>query len=392
MRNCFIYFGLLTVLLVSSCRKTEYASVTSPAYLRVFNCLEYSPTLDNKDRPQPFLTMLIDPVLDADGVPESAAIIGDFLEQRSTWARPYPDAGSNEVWQKEYPGTNRVLAAPILNGYDLSSWAQVPSGPHRVIFRTRPLNNTPFFELSKLERGVSLVDTTIDLSPTEVYTMQILIKDYVKNDPIMYLRHETFPKQPFVDSMVYVNFYNLSADGFFELAPNEQLNTNLTSTKLRDTMAIYYSLKKRNNSTFTALPGYGDVPMGRIIRSLNGTVTPYYSFPLFADTSSNKVFTGNLCQQFSFFGPGMNPQNIGYSGYLPAGAYSTLILGDYGEEHMAGNFPFRVRGDLRTGMIISIHSGTQNPRSFSTVNTVEYINRKFYVTTIQRSYAPPVYQ
>lgn len=391
MKKNFIYYLLLLGLLAVGCRKTEYANINQPAYLRVFNSLEYMPTMDNKDAPQPFLVMLIDPVMDADGLPVSAAVTGDFLKQRSSWARPYPDAASNVIWQTEYPGTKRVLAAPTLNGYDLSSWAQVPSGKHRVIFQTRPLNNTPYFELSKLEKGIALVDTTIDLTAQEVYTMHVLLKSYAKQDPVMYLRQESFHKQPFADSLVYVNFYNLSADGFFDLAPNTLPNTYMVSTKLRDTMSIYYSLKRRNNSTLTSIPGYDGVPVGKIVRSQDGKIAPYYSFPMFADTSSNRIFTGNMSQMFQFFGPGVNPQNLGYPDFLPIGVYSSLILGDYGPENTTSTMPFMVRADLRTGMIISIHSGRNNPQSFSTVNTVEYINRKFYVTTIQRVYAPPVY-
>ncbi|NIG56737.1 hypothetical protein [Chitinophaga sp. Cy-1792] len=392
MKRYFLYFLIMGGMLMGSCRKTEYAAIDSPAYLRVFNNLEYSPSLDTKDVPQPFLTMLIDPVLDADGTPVSAAITGDFLDHRDPWARPYPDAASNVIWQKEYPGTKRVLAGPILNGYDLASWAQVPSGKHRVIFRTRPLSNTPYFELSKGEKGVTLVDTTLELSPKEVYTMHVLTEDYVKNNPIMYLRRETFPNQPFVDSMVYVNFYNLSSDGFFEKAPNEIVNQQLASTKLRDTMYVYGTLSRKKNGLVTPINGFNGIPMGRVIRSLDGVVTPYQRFPLFPDTSSNKIFTGNMSQAFGFYRAGFNPQNLIYPLDLPAGVYSALTMGDYDENSTTGLYPYKIKGDLRTGMIISIHSGNDNPRSFSSVNTVEYINRKFYVTTIQRTFEPPVYK
>ncbi|MBO9727305.1 MAG: DUF4397 domain-containing protein [Chitinophaga sp.] len=382
---------LVIALFVSSCRKTDYAAVNSPAYLRVFNCLEFIPTLNNKDVPQPFLVFLIDPVTDDYGVPVSAATTGDFLKRRADWARPYPDAASNVLWQDEYPGTRRVLAAPVVNGYDLSSWAQVPSGKHRIIFRTRPLNDVPYFELDKAERGITLIDTTINLTAGEVYTMHALTEEYASQRPMMYLRNETFPKQPFADSMVYVNFYNLSAANFYALSLNVAPNIDLSNTKLRDTMNVYYSLSKRNNSIITALPGYRGIPMGPIIQSLEPKVAPYYSFPLFPDSSSNKIFTGNMCQMFGFYGPGYTPDNLTFPGFLPVGAYSAVIIGDYGESALGFYSPFKVKCDLRTGLVVSIHSGTTNPRSFATVNTVEYINRHFYITTIQRKYAPPVY-
>lgn len=381
---------LLTALLFSSCRKTEYAELNSPAYLRVFNCLEFVPTLNNKDVPQPFLAFLVDPVMDDYGVPLSAAITGDFLQRRADWARPYPDAASNVLWQNEYPGTKRVLAAPIVNGYDLSSWAQVPSGKHRIVFRTRPLNNTPYFELEKTERGITLIDTTIKLTAGEVYTMHALLEDFTNQRPMMYLRNETFQKQPFADSLVYVNFYNLSANDFYTKGPNVLPNVDISNTKLKDTMNVYYTLGKQTNDVITAFPGYKGIPMGQVTHSLQPVVTPYYSFPLFPDSSSNKIFTGNMCQAFGFYAPGLSPDNLTYPGFLPVGAYSAVIMGDYG---LIRNtyYPFRVKCDLRTGLVVSIHSGTTNPRSFATVNTVEYINRRFYITTIQRKFAPPVY-
>ncbi|NLR81414.1 DUF4397 domain-containing protein [Chitinophaga eiseniae] len=394
MNKRYYIFLLLPLLgLLGSCRKTEYASIQSPAYLRVFNCLDYTASLDNKDAPQPFLTFMIDPATDENGIPVSAAVTGDFLDHRDDWAMPYPDAASNVIWQKEFPGTKRVLAAPVLNGYDLSSWAQVPSGKHRVIFRTRPLNNTPYFELDKQDRGVTLIDTTIDLTAGEVYTMHALVAEYASKQAMMYLRNETFPKQPFADDQVYVNCYNLSAKGFFELSANTVTNEVLTSTKLRDTMNVYYTLARRGAfNAVVPMPGYKGIPMGQIYRSLESKVAPYFSFPLFADSSSNKIFTGNMMQQFSFYATGFSPENMVFPDFLAVGAYSSLLLGDFGDNpNRSSYYPFLVRADLRTGLIVSIHSGTNNPRSFATVNTIEYINRRFYVTTVQRKYAPPVY-
>lgn len=139
-------FLLLLIMAGIGCRKTDYPVVDNPAYIRVFNSLTSQLTLADKDKPQPFLTMLIDPVLDKDGIPESAAVTGDFLDIRESWARPYPDAANTELYQKEYPGTAKVAAAPIINGYNLASWAQVVSGEHRIMFISRPVNTTPFFQ------------------------------------------------------------------------------------------------------------------------------------------------------------------------------------------------------------------------------------------------------
>ena len=116
-------FGLL--LFASGCVKVEYSKINDPAYLRVFNNLNYIQTLGSKDNKVPFFCMFINPVVDADGMPVSAEIVGDFLDQRDAYAPPYPShvGSSISVNNPEYPGKENVLVGPILNGFDLSSWA-----------------------------------------------------------------------------------------------------------------------------------------------------------------------------------------------------------------------------------------------------------------------------
>lgn len=390
MHNRVIYIlVLLTLLGGTSCRKTEFAEVNSPAYLRVFNSLEYVVTLDNKELPQPFLTMLIDPVFDEQGIPVSAAITGDFLDKRDGWARPYPDAANTNIYQKEYPGTAKVVAAPVLNGYDLSSWAQIPSGSHRVMFISRPLNTVPFYELNNDLKKQVIVDTTIDLTQGEVYTMNVIQKSYTAQNAGVYLRNETFVKRSFSDSLVYINFYNLSSEGFFANAPKG--DGHELYNKLRDTMQVFCSLSRFRQSGMpnTPINGQQDIAMGILIRSQDPVVAPYYSFPLFADTTSDKIYTGRLSQQFTFIQPGYSAGNLGYIGNLPDNVYSTMGVGDFG--YTNPSLPSVITGDTRSGLVVSVRSGIYNPRSFATINTLEYINRKFYVTTVQRKFAPPVY-
>src|SRR5262249_49934691 len=143
-----------------------------------------------------------------------AATFGDYLDKRAPWAMPYPDAGNTSLYQTEYPGTYKVMAAPILNGFDLASWAQVPSGQHRIVIAARPRNNTPFFELQPKLRQNILVDTVLQLDIREVYTMQVVQQSAITRKTALYTRKEDFWKQPFSDSLVYVNFYNLSAEGY----------------------------------------------------------------------------------------------------------------------------------------------------------------------------------
>ena len=390
MKYQLSFCTVLLVLLLAGCRKTDFAAVENPAYIRVFNCLDFNTTIDNKDAPQPFLVMMIDPVLDKDGIPESAAITGDFLDKRDAWARPYPDAVNTTLWQKEYPGTLKVLAAPILNGYDLSSWAQVPSGRHRIIFQTRPYNQTPYFKLEKKLRGVTLIDTTIDIGVREVYTMQVLQKNYRSPKTILYVRNENFVKQALSDSMVYVNFYNLSSEGFFDVAKTIIDPNEIPNKLMKDQMGVFFSLTKNKDSRPAPVAGFTHVPMGSITRSHKPDVSPYYSFPLFADTSASKIFTGNMGQYFAFCAPGYTPDIIpAYQ--TPVGIFTGVAFGDYGDDAGSQYWPYKIKGDLRTGMVVSIHSGKHNPRSFSTINTVEYINKKFYLTTIQRKFEPPIY-
>src|ERR1700744_3558621 len=165
------------IFLMSACRKTEYNVINNPAYLRVFNSLNYDINITNKDYPPPFLAMIIDPKYDASGLITGGGVLGDFLDKRSAYAPPYPDkAGSTSYKNTEYPGSAKVLAAPIVNGIDLSSWAQVTSGRHRIVFYNRPVNSTPFFSLATYDRQNLLLDSVINFVPGEIYTLEVLQK------------------------------------------------------------------------------------------------------------------------------------------------------------------------------------------------------------------------
>jgi len=48
-------------------------------------------------------------------------------------------------------------------------------------------------------------------------------------------------------------------------------------------------------------------------------------------------------------------------------------------------------GTVLPNLLVNIHSGKNNPQTFATVNTLEVVNGRVYLTTIQRKYAPPVY-
>jgi len=388
---------MIALLFITGCSKVEYTKIESPAYLRVFNDLNYVQTLDTKDQEIPFLTMLIDPVMDQDGMPVSTAILGDFLDQRAPYAPPYPShiGNSTSVNNPEYPGKEDVLVAPVVNGFDLSSWAQIPSGSHRIVFMFRPKNTIPFFSLeSRLKKKV-LIDTTMVLDAQEVYTLHILQKDYVSKKNGILLRQENFHKLPLSDSLVYVNFYNLSAKGFWEADNVEKGGNNYVKgavgNGIRDRMNIFYTLY-RGNDAKSAVPNFTGNFLGEVKRNTGElTVNPYYSFPLFADPLSDGIHT-DVWQRLDVMAPGFAPASKPYGGsdlntdnnWAPLSFYSngTVKPIQYGDDNSI----------TLPNMIVNIHSGIYNPHSFATVNTIEFVNGNVYLTTVQRKYAPPIYK
>jgi len=382
------------ILMVSGCAKVDYAKIDDPAYLRVFNNLNYTIGLNNKDEDVPFLTMLIDPEMDQSGIPVNAAIKGDFLDQREPYAPPYPSHIGSSISSKnvEYPGKEDVLVGPILNGFDLSSWAQIPSGKHRIVFMFRPVNNIPFFQLDAKLKTKILIDTTIVLDTREVYTLHVLQKNFTTKKNGVYLRKENFHKQSLSDSVVYVNFYNMSAKGFVE-APNSEKTGYFKSGALRggikEHMNIYYSLYTSVKTMASPVPGYKHQLMGKLSRNSEVLeVSPYYSFPLFADGKSDGIYT-NVWQRFDLMAPGVDPANNPYESFQldTNGEWAPINCMENGKSMLTGND----NAAQLPNMIVNIHSGVYNPRSFGTVNTIEIVNGNVYLTTVQRKYAPPIY-
>ncbi|WP_295125441.1 hypothetical protein [uncultured Chitinophaga sp.] len=384
MMLCAVLFGL------SGCSKVDYTEIDKPAYLRVFNNLNLKIGLENKDEERPFLTMLIDPVLDKDGLPTGAAIKGDFLDQRAPYAPPYPShiGSNNSVNNPEYPGKENVLVGPVLNGFDLSSWAQIPSGTHRIMFLYRPTNSIPFFNLEPGLRKKVLVDTVLTFGERDVYTMHVLQRDFTTKETGLLLRKEVFHTLPLSDSLVYMNFYNYSSDGFWQ-ADNSlkkyQHSSGLLQNGIRDDMNIWLSLCKGTSTT--PLPGQQFGYLGQVVRDArSGNVTPYYSFPLFADPASDHIST-DIWGRFTLLAPGIDPERN------PYGDVSADTEGAYAFISCRGNgSAMNEQGALTLpGLIVNIHSGKYNHRSFATVNTIEIVNGNAYLTTVQRKYPPPVY-
>ncbi len=421
--------AVATVWSMLSCQKIEYTTMDSPAYLRVFNSLNQLEVMDNKGDTLQYLCMLVNPSFDAAGIPIDAEIVGDFLNVRAPYAPPYPSnigvsTGRNN---NEYPGKESVLVAPILNGYDLSSWAQVPSGTHRFLFVYRPKNEVPFFNLDKRFRGGIAVDSTFQLEHGEVYTLQAVMTDFSTKSRGLILRQEKFHRQAFSDSLVYLNFYNYSARGFHQADKKYKLPTaknmeHLFELGVRDTMSVYMTLfEGQEFVTYfdgvlltgqrMASSNYNGSYVTSVSRGrFDGTVAPYVNFPIWVNDRQDGIAT-DLWQRFYFLAPGMELRQNRFDEY--AGFYASHVggvMGDTGGNFAAINFVLSGRKVYYPGvlcstcsmhgyhagvnlpnLIVNTHSGPHNPRSFATVNTVEIINGQVYLMAIQRRYAPPVY-
>ncbi len=213
------------VLLSGGCQKYETLSpVKPPAYLRVFNSIT---NYDKGDlqriniRTGRVLTVLIDPVVsDARHIPQTAATIGDFIYSRAFYAAPYETRPNVQFANTEYPGSYPVRVAGNINNLDLSRWAQVTSGDHRVMILKRSVagaNNKRYFDNFPADQRdsafVVALDTTLHFTEGEVYTLEVGNRSAYDATQLQgYLRQENFTREHFDTGKVYVNFYNMLTD------------------------------------------------------------------------------------------------------------------------------------------------------------------------------------
>ncbi|HEY8955751.1 hypothetical protein [Chitinophaga sp.] len=415
------------LLITTGCRKTTYNVIPEAAYLRVFNSLNYDVDVTTKDQPPPFLAMIIDPEYDASGLVTGGKIVGDHLDQRSAYAGPYPaNAGNTSFRNTEYPGSKKVLVGPILNGFNLSSWAQIPSGRHRVLFYSRPISEAPFFSLPERDRKSLLVDSTIDFTPGEVYTMEVLQKTVATQYPLpitLYLRKEQFTRMPFSDTMLYANFYNLSAEGYAAANPGAHpsglqgyVNANNKCRAFGDTMNIYYSLftddcpypyVDGSPTGNTLIPGFNNLWLGTVVRSHVAGVAPYYSVPMFAAPDTTGGILSRQWELFILMRPGLFPLPgpvavDGSNGMAQANAQFGAIGCSNGSNDGKGttsalarrsvprvDFTDLIASSWLPNLIRYTASGPYVQRSFSTISSIEIINNRVYMMSVQRSYPPP---
>lgn len=261
---------LLCALLAVACKKYAPApDISGAAYLRIFNDIPFTLTLANKEQVVPFFTVIIDPDINAAGVPTGGKVVGDYLGSRQPFNTSTSSNEGNALGTSldttikyninyEYPGNAHVLTAPSINGLDLSAWAQVSSGKHRVLFITRPKNYIDYAFLSDTIKKKIVIDTTIDLQEGEVYTMEAVLQDVDAVKYGIYLRQENFTHQAFDANKNYVSFYNLSG----KKSVLASLPISPSSGYFYDTMSVYYTY-------YTVTPGF--------ITSPGNTTTPYSS-------------------------------------------------------------------------------------------------------------------
>jgi hypothetical protein len=288
MNRSIIISALIGCLMLSAC--TKYAmrgDVKGAAYLRVFNDIPFTLDLTTKTDVVPFFTMLIDPAFDNKGVPTGGQVVGDYLGSR---LRFDPSTAVNEGnplgtpldtsirynINYEYPGNAHVLAAPSINGLDLSAWAQMSSGKHRVLFIARPQNDIDFGQLSDTIRKSVIIDTTINLHEGEVYTMETVLQDVDAIKYGIYLRQETFTHQTFDPSKNYVTFFNLSGK-----------NSSLSSNSISPTSQYFYDTMNVSYTYYDpTLPGAGPTIPGFqnvYLMTMEGRMTvsaPYLPLPV----------------------------------------------------------------------------------------------------------------
>lgn len=296
MRNIQIYcycIPLLVVLLTGCYKYKELDLGEEPAYLRVFNSVAVEPDAVQGVSISSFFTFMMDPETDEKGVPTGAAAMTDFFTTRQLYSASFPmnsgnsseghyvvDQYNNKIFSTtpvnfEYPGNAHVLTAPAINGFDMSAWAQVKSGQHRIVFVARPRNNIPFPGLSREIRSQVLVDTVVNFEKNEVYTLQIVCRNLDKSEFGLYMRRETFVHQAFEENKMYVGFVNLSG-------ARTRLAELAFTTIFPEKVAINYSYniyEKAPVQGYKTLPGY-DNNFYKTLTQKMDTVITYLNLPL----------------------------------------------------------------------------------------------------------------
>jgi hypothetical protein len=338
-RPSYLFLGCLLFLALCGCNKyNEVKPPSNPAYLRVFNSIPYTQSAISAQA-LPFLCFLMDPTFDASGIPNGGGTVGDWLQVRELYTTSYPmdagtalNAGNGQYTNNpgnptidyitnanyDYPGKLHVPTAPDMNGLDLSAWAQVPSGKHRILFVSRSQDNTPFGQLAAGIRKGVLIDTTLDFTAGHVYTLEATMANIDSSRYGAYVRDEQFAHQQFDSGHLYTAFYNVSGTPSF-LATNPEFPDYYFLT---DTLSVYYTYYinddnytgSQNNQVqppATPLNTANNVFLGTVIRGRDdlSVLTP---MPFLAQ---NYYYTQQAVLRTYWEGPGANSGTMPFVGF-----------------------------------------------------------------------------
>lgn len=407
MQRPIFLFAVLAVFCLEGCKKyAELPPLGHPAYIRVFNDLPNITTALSNGQALPFLTFIMDPTTDTSGTPMGGAIVGDYMATRQLFSLSYPINEANSSvgvtgistigYQPitylfpinfEYPGNAHVLPAPAINGFDLSAWAQVPSGRHRIMFVSRPENSIAFGDLSQTIRNRVLIDTTVDLQDGEVYTLEAVSRDMSKPDYGLYFRHEAFPHESFEDDKLYVGFVNLSEKP-------SQLVVDGFGSAFPDKIAISYTYNIQDDNRsgagstpyYNPLPGYNNINYTTLVTKMD-TVIPYLSLPLLPD---NYFFLGDTLRtyasqtlsqgsqpfvSFTF----QDPNNPGTPFLILACAYNPATFNNY------DNPLFTAANSTLPNLNLIVNINGQY-HIYPTLNILELVDNRVYMMQIQKGF------
>ncbi len=398
LQNIF-FLNILNIVALFSCVKyTENRPSKNPSYLRVFNSITYQTNPFTKDLPSPFLVFILDPVFDKSGIPTGGSFVGDYLDQRDLYSNSYASKAANvgTLSNKDFPGTNPIITAPIINGFDLSAWAQVPSGSHHVLILGRPRSDTSFLNLRASEKKSILIDTTINLQEGEVYTAEALILDETAGKAGLYLRKEDFIHRKFSSNQNYFQLFNLSANH-----PSPQVNQiypfvdslNFYISEYTSTCGIPNPSLTQYVCSFSYMPNLHDI----YFRTLNGkflNTAPYDSIAQLDSTyyalpnGTFKDYRYRPTIVMEFHQLSSNPLSLYRPGYLffsdDFNSPDPTIQKSYIQDLNFGLFYNFYQ--LLPSMTLPVSYGNQI-RPNSTLNIIEFINDRAFMMQISRSYS-----
>ncbi|NML22618.1 hypothetical protein HHL16_17175 [Pseudoflavitalea sp. G-6-1-2] len=403
-KTCFIYLPVLFVLFTGCYKYKEVDLIENPSYMRVFNSVSIEPDIFQGTNISSFFTFLMDPQTEEKNIPVRSATMADFLGTRELYTTSYPlnsgnsseghyvvDATGRKVFistpmNYEYPGNAHVLTAPAINGFDMSAWAQVKSGEHRIVFVARPKNNIPFPELSREIRSTILVDTVVNFTEGEVYTLQIVCRDVDKNQFGLYMRRETFVHQAFEENKNYIGFVNLSGarpkraqDGYMRVFP-EKISINYSFyTHQKAPVKGYYPIEGYNNNFYKTLEKRMDTSISYLTVPLlpreaffdNDTLRNYYRVDI---ASTIKPPPTMPFVQFIFGNadnPGSGAKDYGFDCQANGALFNTYRYGLF---------------ETVMPSVNKIVSTGNKYRIYSTVNIMEIVYNRVYMMQILRGF------